>query len=78
MDNRLQIREIEMIDNIYEQISWGGKWLGAARKWMQSNIKNGDTMEWSSTEIVSIPFCDLEKLARTVAIEAIAEDRERR
>ncbi len=67
-----------MKDEIYEQIKGGGRWLGAARIWMQSNIKNGDTMEWSSTEIVSIPFCDLEKFALAVAVAAIAEDRERR
>ncbi|MCP5003304.1 MAG: hypothetical protein GY941_05030 [Planctomycetes bacterium] len=67
-----------MTDEIYEQIKGGGKWLGAARTWMQNYIKNGDTMEWSSIEIVSMPFCDLEDFARTVAVAAIAEDRERR
>ena len=58
-----------------EEFSNGGPWLGAARTWMQSHIKNGDTMPWSSTEEITIPFFVLEDLAREVAIAAVREER---
>jgi hypothetical protein len=35
-------------------------------------------MSWSSTEQVSVPFCDLEDFAREVAIAAIEQDRKKR
>lgn len=60
---------------IYEELKSGGDWLGAARRWMQSNIHRGDTLCWSSGEMVSMPFCKLEELAQKVAIAAVAEDR---
>jgi hypothetical protein len=60
---------------IFNKIKSGGKWLGAARTWMQSNIRNGDTLTWSSPEQVSIPFCELENFALEVACAAIEEDR---
>lgn len=63
---------------IHDEICGGGKWLGAARRWMQGNIKNGDTLCWSSNEAVQVPFCNLEDFARHVAIAAIAEDRAKR
>lgn len=63
---------------IYNELKSGGQWLGAARSWMQSNIKNGDTLTWGSGEPVSIPFCKLEEFAMRVAIAAIEEDRRKR
>lgn len=60
---------------IEKEISGGGDWLGSARKWMQSNVKNGDTLAWNSTETIHLPFYKLEELAKTVAVAAIAEDR---
>ncbi len=61
-----------------EFMGGGGEWLGAARKWMQENIREGDTLYWNSNEPVSIAFCDLERFARTVAIAAVREDRRKR
>ena len=45
---------------------------------MQSNVKDGDRLTWSSSETVHIPFYKLEELAKTVAAAAIAEDRKKR
>ncbi len=45
----------------------GGHWLGEARTWMQNNIRNGSTLEWSSNETVHLPFYKLQELAEVVA-----------
>lgn len=63
---------------VHNELSRGGDWLGAARKWMQSNVPRGDTLGWSSYEPVTIPFCLLEELAERVAIAAVMEDRMKR
>ena len=65
---------INMID-IHEELKHGGKWLSAARGWMQSNIKDGDTICWNSAKLVNIPFCDLESFALHVAKAAVADER---
>ena len=57
------------------ELQKGGDWLGAARAWMQSNIKDGDTLFWSSNQMVSLPFCQLEVFARRVALAAIISER---
>ena len=57
------------------ELQKGGDWLGAARAWMQSNIKDGDTLFWSSSQMVSLPFCQLEVFARRVALAAITSER---
>lgn len=62
---------------ICQELKDGGDWLGAARSWMQSNIKEGDTLPWSSGKSVSIPFCKLEEFALRISIAAVAEDRRR-
>jgi hypothetical protein len=62
---------------IRKEIEGGGDWLGDARAWMQSNVRFGDTLTWSSTEDITIPFSSLEKFAKEVAISAIAEDRKK-
>ena len=67
-----------MSKDIYDEVKGGGEWLGAARTWLQSNVRNGDSMNWSSMEQVSVPFCDFEDFAREVAIAAIKQDRKRR
>jgi len=64
--------------DLRKELERGGPWLGAARSWMQSNIRGGDTLCWSSQELVSIPFCMLEDFALRVAEAAIVEDRKRR
>lgn len=68
----------DLLLEIFDEINSGGEWLGAARTWMQSNIKNGDTLCWSSAEYVKIPFCDLEQFAKHVAANAIYYDRKNR
>lgn len=60
---------------LWEEVSRGGPWLGAARAWMQNHVLEGDTLCWSSTKEITLPFCALEKLALAVAIAAIAEER---
>ena len=60
---------------VYEELKKGGKWLGAARTWMQSNVRGGDVLTWGSSEMVSIPFCKLEELALQVAVAAVEEER---
>ena len=63
------------IFEVTEEIKSGGEWLGAARRWMQENIRNGDTLMWNSAEPVHVPFCKLQELAQTVAAAAIVEER---
>lgn len=60
------------------KLDQGGGWLSAARQWMQSNVPRGDTLTWSSGELVSIPFLRLEELAKVAAAAAILEDRKSR
>lgn len=60
---------------VEDKLANGGKWLGAARLWMQHNVNRGDTLEWSSNEVVHIPFNNLEDLAQTVAVAAILAER---
>lgn len=62
---------------VESELKNGGDWLGAARRWMQRNIYKGDTIEWSSNEIVKVPFYMLEELAKTAAVAAVTEERQR-
>jgi len=62
---------------VYQELANGGQWLAAARSWMQSNIRNGDTMTWGSPEMVQVPFYKLEELALRVATAAVAAEREK-
>lgn len=64
-----------MRQQIHEEVCKGGPWLGAARTWLQNNIQDGDSINWDSTQTVSISVCDLEYLAREVAIAAIEQER---
>lgn len=68
--------DMPSLDRIVKnELAAGGKWLGAARLWMQHNVNRGDTLEWSSNEVVHIPFNNLEDLAQTVAVAAILAER---
>lgn len=67
-----------MNEEIRKELSKGGNWLGAARKWLQWNVKGGDTLSWNSTDDVSIQFNKFEELALVVATAAVAEDRKNR
>lgn len=60
-----------------EEVSRGGPWLGAARTWMQNNVRDGDRLNWSSRQEITLPFCALEELALAVAIAAITEERQK-
>jgi hypothetical protein len=53
----------------------GGKWLGAARSWLQSNTHNGDRVTWGSSEtlVPHLTVKDVEDLAAHVAAAAINE-----
>lgn len=61
--------------SVMQELSRGGEWLGGARTWLQSNVRRGDALPWSSGEPVTIPFCKFEEFALTVAATAVAEDR---
>jgi hypothetical protein len=63
---------------VYEELRAGGDWLAAARRWMQSNVRNGDTLTWGSREPVQVAFGDLERLALAAASAAVAADRKKR
>lgn len=62
---------------VYAELQKGGAWLGAARSWLQSNIKNGDTLTWGSGEPVTVQFWKLEEFAMRVAVVAVADERQR-
>jgi hypothetical protein len=53
----------------------GGKWLGAARSWLQSNTMNGDRVTWGSRDIIEphLTVNDIEDLAAHIAAAAINE-----
>lgn len=56
----------------------GGKWLGAAREWIQWNVVGGDSVTWGSNEILRTDFTPkmIEDLAAHVAAAAVNEERE--
>ena len=53
----------------------GGKWLGAARSWLQWHTRNGEHVTWGSMDLVEHSFTvrDVEELASEVAAAAIRE-----
>ena len=59
------------IIDIENELKLGGEWLGTSRRWLQNNVKNGDTLQWSSDKEVSIPFYKLEDFAKKVAVAAL-------
>lgn len=61
---------------IAKEVSKGGAWIRSVRKWMQSNLKNGDQVLWNSKdEMVTLSTHDLEELAKRVAIDVLVEER---
>lgn len=52
-----------------EMLRRGGKWLGAARHWLQWNKRNGSDVTWGSKEVLQPPFTvrDVEEVAAEVA-----------
>ena len=53
----------------------GGKWLAAARTWIQGNFLNGTTVTWNSMDFLNprVTVKDIEDLAAIVAATAINE-----
>ena len=46
----------------------GGKWLGAAREWIQRKFSNGESVTWGSNDVLGIvTVAQLEDLALSVA-----------
>lgn len=69
--------------NKNELKSRGGKWLGAARSWIQWNCLNGDVVTWGSDDLLMfrtgrITVRHIEDLAAEVAAAAIQEYEEKR
>lgn len=61
--------------SIHKELKPGGNWLGKARQWIQLNVPNGDTTQWDSDKLVTIPFNKLEEFALKVAVEAVYTER---
>ena len=55
--------------------SQGGKWLAAARTWLQNHTINGETVMWCSEDVISPPMTTrmVETLAADVAEAAVKE-----
>jgi hypothetical protein len=53
----------------------GGRWLGAARHWIQCNRLNGSSVTWGSSDPLSPPITanEVELIASKVAIALINE-----
>jgi len=49
----------------------GGKWLGAARSWLQHNVKGGDSNTWGSQQTITMTMSQFEELSAEVAATAI-------
>lgn len=62
-------------DAIQEELSIGGRWLGAAHEWMQWNLPNGGNVMWGSHEMCHLTVHDLEEFAQTVAVAAVVNER---
>ena len=50
---------------VFNKLRSGGEWLGTARTWMQSNVPKGDTLNWGSTELITIPFLQTRRVCFT-------------
>lgn len=59
----------------FEVMEKGGKWLGAAREYLQTHALFGDSLEWGSNNVVKgLTVRDIEQLAA----DAVAADRRER
>lgn len=58
----------------------GGKWLGAARSWLQSNTNNGDRVTWGSHDLIEpqLTVKELEDLAAHIAAAVINEYKDKK
>lgn len=57
-------------------IKQGGKWLGAARSWLQWHTRNGDSVTWGSNDVIEphLTVKMIEELAADVAEAAVEEE----
>jgi hypothetical protein len=62
---------------IHTEVHKGGEWLAKARCWLQSNVRDGDTLAWNSAQPVSVPFSHFEEYAMVVAQAVLTQERER-
>ena len=53
----------------------GGSWLGAAREYLQWNIKDGDRVTWGSQDTITMTVAQFEEAAACIAAAAITENR---
>lgn len=53
----------------------GGKWLAAARTWIQWNKNNGDSVTWGSQDVLQPPMTarDAQEIAAAASVAAILE-----
>lgn len=57
----------------HELLKKGGKWLAAARFFIQCNTAVGSWVPWGSNESVTLPMVKIEKMAADIAAAAINE-----
>jgi hypothetical protein len=61
----------------YDMQRSGGKWLAAARTWLQSNVMNGESVRWGSGEMIHMTERQYEDAAAHIAAAAVNEERQR-
>lgn len=49
--------------NPHELLGKGGSWLGAARRYLQWNVRGGDTCTWGSGDVLEMTVKQIEELA---------------
>lgn len=52
----------------YDLLEEGGEWLGAARNYLKSHIRGGDTCIWSSADFLSMAVFQIEELAASAVL----------
>lgn len=60
----------------YDILAEGGKWLGALRVRIQSMCRNGDTVTWSSDDVL-VPHLTVAQVERLAATAVYADRKER-
>lgn len=59
----------------YDILAEGGKWLGALRVRIQSMCRNGDTVTWSSDDVL-VPHLTVAQVERLAATAVYADRKE--
>jgi hypothetical protein len=49
----------------------GGKWLGAARSYLQWHVPRGDSVTWASNDTVTMTVKQIEEMASEIAAAAL-------